>query len=250
MKIQLIRNASLWLEYAGNTFLIDPMFSTQGANPPVFNTENDRRNPLVPLPYPLETWLKPDAVLLTHLHPDHWDPAAAEALSKNIPVLCQPGDDTAVRADGFAHVTELGGDGLAFRGITIIRTTGQHGTGEIGKLMGQVSGYVLQAEGEPTLYIAGDTIWCEDVKQTLDRYRPDITLVNAGGARFTEGDPIIMTADDVISLCRHASDTQVAAIHMDAINHCLTTRDDLRQRLDAERLSERVRIPQDGEWFF
>lgn len=54
MKIQLIRNAALWVEYGGVTFLIDPMFSEAGGNPPIINTENERRNPLVPLPGPVE----------------------------------------------------------------------------------------------------------------------------------------------------------------------------------------------------
>ncbi|GIP30510.1 MBL fold metallo-hydrolase [Paenibacillus sp. J23TS9] len=248
MKIQLIRNASLWLEYAGSTFLIDPMFSAQGANPPVFNTENDRRNPLVPLPFPTENWVNPDAILLTHLHPDHWDQAAIETLDKSLPILCQPGDDAAVRAGGFTDVTELN-ESITFKDTTLFRTTGQHGVGEIGKLMGQVSGYVFKAEGEPTLYIAGDTIWCDDVKQALDEHRPDFTLANAGGARFREGGPIIMNEEDVVSLCRYAPYTKVAAIHMESINHCFTTRSDLNDRLHAEQLNDRVQVPLDGEWF-
>jgi len=248
MKIQLIRNASLWLEYAGSTFLIDPMFSAQGANPPVFNTENDRRNPLVPLPSPMENWVNPDAILLTHLHPDHWDQAAIEALDKSLPILCQPGDDAAVRAGGFTDITELN-ESFIFKDTTIFRTTGQHGVGEIGKLMGQVSGYVFKAEGEPTLYIAGDTIWCDDVKQALDEHQPDFTLVNAGGARFLEGGPIIMNEEDVVSLCRYAPYTKIAAIHMESINHCFTTRSDLNDRLHAEQLNDQVQIPLDGEWF-
>ena len=248
MKIQLIRNASLWLEYAGSTFLIDPMFSAQGANPPVFNTENDRRNPLVPLPFPIENWVNPDAILLTHLHPDHWDQAAIEALDKSLPILCQPGDDAAVRAGGFTDITELN-ESFIFKDTTIFRTTGQHGVGEIGKLMGQVSGYVFKAEGEPTLYIAGDTIWCDDVKQALDEHQPDFTLVNAGGARFLEGGPIIMNEEDVVSLCRYAPYTKIAAIHMESINHCFTTRSDLNDRLHAEQLNDQVQIPLDGEWF-
>ncbi|WP_136609043.1 MBL fold metallo-hydrolase [Paenibacillus dokdonensis] len=248
MKIQLIRNASLWLEYAGSTFLIDPMFSAQGANPPVFNTENDRRNPLVSLPFPIENWVRPDAILLTHLHPDHWDQAAIEALDKSLPILCQPGDGTAVRAGDFTDVTELNGS-FIFKDTTIFRTTGQHGVGEIGKLMGQVAGYVFKAEGEPTLYIAGDTIWCDDVKQALNEHHPDFTLVNAGGARFREGGPIIMNEEDVVSLCRYAPYTKVAAIHMESINHCFTTRSDLNDRLHAEQLNDQVQIPLDGEWF-
>jgi len=35
----------------------------------------------------------------------------------------------------------------------------RHGTAEIGRRIAPVSGFVLRAEGEPTLYVAGDTIF-------------------------------------------------------------------------------------------
>ncbi|MBW7455779.1 MBL fold metallo-hydrolase [Paenibacillus sepulcri] len=247
MKLQLIRNATLYLEYAGVSFLFDPMFSDMGAKPPVINTTNDRRNPLVPLPVPIGEVSAPDAVIVTHLHPDHWDDAAITALDKSVPVFCQPGDDAAIASAGFDSVSAIDTT-LEYKGITIRRTSGRHGTGEIGEKMGHVSGYVLQAAGEPVVYIAGDTIWCEDVKEALDAYRPDVTVVNAGGARFAVGDPIIMDADDVVSLCRYAAYTRVVAVHMEAINHCLVTRQDLRSRLAVEELLDRVIIPQDGGW--
>ncbi|WP_341480150.1 MBL fold metallo-hydrolase [Paenibacillus dendrobii] len=196
----------------------------------------------------MKSWLKPDAVLLTHLHPDHWDQAAVEALDKSLLILCQPGEEAAVRKVGFTDVTEVH-ESLTYKGTMIFRTTGQHGTGKIGRLMGQVSGYVFKAEGEPALYIAGDTIWCEDVKRVLDEHHPEYTLVNAGGAKFIEGGTIIMNEDDVVSLCRYAPYTKIAAIHMEAINHCFTTRADLKGRIDAEHLTDQVRIPLDGEWF-
>lgn len=247
MKLQLIRHATLWLEYGGVRFLIDPMFSEKEANPPIPGTANERRNPLVALPTPLETWLQPDAVIVTHLHPDHWDEAAAAALSKSIPVVCQPGDEAKIAASGFESVTAVA-SALTVGGVSLSRTSGQHGTGEIGIRMGQVSGFVLQAEGEPTVYIAGDTIWCDDVQHALDTYRPQVTIVNAGGARFTVGDPITMNADDVISVCQYAPYTKVVAVHMDAINHCLTTRSDLQVKLSECGLSPQVAIPRDGEW--
>lgn len=246
MRIQLIRHATLWLEYAGVHFLIDPMFSPQDANPPIMNSDNDRRNPLVPLPGPLDAWLAPDAVIVTHLHPDHWDAAAIEVLPKSSPILCQPGNQEAIVAAGFASVTEIT-DTEVFQGVTIHRTNGQHGTGEIGQRMGKVSGFVLQAEGEPTLYIAGDTIWCDDVKTALDTYRPDQTIVNAGGAQFVVGDPITMDAADVVQVVQYAPYTKVTAVHMDSINHCHVTRDVLRAKLE-QQLIERVAIPEDGEW--
>ncbi len=71
-------------------------------------------------------------------------------------------------------------------------------------------------------------------------------VVNAGGARFLEGDPIVMTADDVVAVARHAPDARVVAVHLEAINHCPQTRADLHQRLHEEELTERVTVPEDG----
>src|SRR3954453_16094150 len=112
--------------------------------------------------------------------------------------------------------------------------------------MAPPSGSLLRAAAEPAVYVAGDTIWCEEVRATLDEHRPDVVVVNAGGARFTEGDPIVMTAEDVVAVARHAPEAQVVAVHLDAINHCLESRAMLRERLRAEGLEERVSVPEDG----
>ncbi|OPH57663.1 hypothetical protein BC351_03875 [Paenibacillus ferrarius] len=249
MKLRLIRHATLWLDYAGVQFLIDPMFSDQGINPPIINTTNERRNPLVSLPISSEEMLalSPDAIIVTHLHPDHWDAAAQEALNKETPLYCQPGNESEFTASGFKNVQVIH-ESHTFKGITITRTSGQHGTGEIGRLMGAVSGFVFQAQDQPTVYLAGDTIWCEEVQSALDKYQPDVTIVNAGGAQFAVGEPITMDASDVIQVCQYAPYTKVVAVHMDTINHCLVTREDLRNRLMDEKWIDHVAIPQDGEW--
>lgn len=248
MKIQLIRHASLWLEYGGTTFLIDPMFSDKAINPPIADSGDERRNPLVPLPGNINTWLAPNAVLVTHLHRDHWDEAAARALPKDLPLFCQEGDVDSFISSGFTHITEIQ-TYACFHGVTIHRTDGQHGTGEIGRKMGKVSGYILQTQGEPTLYIAGDTVWCDDMKKALDTYKPDLTIVNAGGARFIYGDTITMDEDDVNKLTAYAPYTQIVAVHMDAINHCRVTREALQTSLTANNLIDKVVIPEDGDWY-
>jgi len=246
MNIKLIRHATLWLEYRGKNILVDPMLGDVGAYPPIQGSSNDRRNPLVPLPVSKESISRPDAVIITHLHNDHWDPVAVETLAKEIPLFCQPGDEDILKKQGFTHVTTVETE-INWSNISFCRTEGAHGKGDIGVKMGQVSGFILRAHDEPSVYIAGDTIFYPRVEEVLTTFQPDVVVVNAGGARFAVGDAITMTPDDVISVCRTAPDSHVVAVHMDAINHCLDTRAILRERLAGAGLLNAVSIPADGE---
>jgi L-ascorbate metabolism protein UlaG (beta-lactamase superfamily) len=246
MRLRLIRNATLLVKAAGRSVLVDPMLDPAGARPPVEDTANPVRNPLVELPEPAEVVVKGlDAALVTHLHRDHLDDTAIRLLPKDLPVFCQPEDAERLRDHGFEDVRPVA-DVLEWDDIRIERTAARHGTGRIGEAMAPVSGFVLAAPGEPVLYLAGDTIWCEEVADALDRHRPAVVVVNAGGARFVEGDPIVMTADDVVAVARYAPEARVVAVHLEAINHCPQTRADLHQRLHEEGLTERVTVPEDG----
>ncbi|MBU5353551.1 MBL fold metallo-hydrolase [Paenibacillus silvae] len=246
MKIQLIRNATLWLEYAGLNILVDPMLMDAESMPAFPNTPNDLRNPRVSLPDIETDILNPDLLLVTHTHPDHWDEAAATQLRKDIPLICQPGDEHIFIKAGFMNVTPVDVQ-HEHQSIQFARTSGQHGTGEIGERMGNVSGFVLEAAGEPVTYIAGDTIWCEEPAEAIKTYNPEVIVVNAGGARFLQGDPITMDGPDVAAVKRAAPSAHLIAVHMDAINHCMTTRADLAAYLASEQLDGEVFIPQDGE---
>ncbi len=251
MDLCLLRHATLVLDYFSHRILVDPMLSEAGAMEPVQNAANPKRIPLVNLPLDARQLAglleQIDAVLVTHLHRDHWDAPARELLRKAVPIICQAGDETAIREAGFTSVEPVMTE-LEWGGIHFSRTGGRHGTGEIGQKMGRVSGFVLRAAGEPVVYIAGDTIWCPEVADALHAFRPDTVVVNAGAAQFLTGGPITMTAEDVTRVSRALPRANVVAVHMEAVNHCGLTRKMLRQSLRAEGIADgRVLIPDDGE---
>jgi len=246
VKLTLIRHATVRIEVAGQTLLVDPQLDPAGAREPVPNTPRPRRNPLVNLPIEAEQVVEGiDAVLLTHLHGDHWDDTARELLDKHIPIFCQPGDAQRLRGEGFTDARPVHGD-ATLGDVLIARTDGRHGTGEIGEAMGIVSGFALHAPHEPSIYIAGDTILCDEVRRAIEEHKPQTVLVNASGARFNTGEAIVMTNDDVVALAREFPDVTVVAIHFETVSHGTQTRADLQERLVAEGLTQRVLIPPDG----
>lgn len=246
MKIQLLRHATLLITINGKKILVDPMLGAAGGRPPFANSLNQQRNPLVVLSIKIDFQQDVDGVLLTHTHSDHFDEAAIQQIPSHKPILCQPEDEEKLKKLGFANLHPINND-FYWEGIIITRTGGQHGTGEIALKMAPVSGYILQAGSEPSLYIAGDTIYCQEVARVLTKHQPALIILNAGGARFDSGDPITMTAEEVAMVCQKATDSKIIAVHMDAINHCLVSRDQLRTYLVAEGLLGQVFIPMDGE---
>jgi L-ascorbate metabolism protein UlaG (beta-lactamase superfamily) len=109
VKVQQIRNATIKVNYAGTTFLIDPMLAKKGTYPGFEGTYNSQlRNPLVELPMPLAEAMKADAIIVTHTHLDHWDDAAKQNLPKNLPLFAQnEADAQSIRKDGFTNVRVL-----------------------------------------------------------------------------------------------------------------------------------------------
>jgi L-ascorbate metabolism protein UlaG (beta-lactamase superfamily) len=233
MRLTLVRSATVILELHGKRVLVDPMLDDAGARPPIENTAGPAPNPTVPLPFPAEEVVQGiDAVIVTHRHRDHLDARGEELAPRGVPVFCQPEDEEALRALGL-DARAVGGV-LGWDGLRITRVPARHGSGRVAELLAPVSGFVLD-----DVYLAGDTVWYEDVEATIERHRPRVAVVNAGGAQFLEGGLIVMGIDDVREVAARVP--TVVAVHMEALNHCYLSREALREAVPS------VLVPEDGE---
>lgn len=249
MNIQLIRNATLIVEYAGKRFLIDPMLAEKGAYPPFPNSlRQDQNNPLVHLPLPIHAIIQNvDAVIVTHLHSDHWDEAAIEELPKELKIFAQNEEDAAaIRGSGFSDVEVLH-EHTVFADIQLVKTKGEHGRGEILKLAGQVCGVVFKHPSEKTLYVAGDTVWYEEIRKVIDIQKPEVIVVNAGDNQFFQGGSLVMGKEDVHEVRKAAPNARIIAVHMEAVNHWTLSREELTRFLHEKGMSAEVLVPDDGE---
>lgn len=257
MKLQQIRNAALRITYAGKTFLTDPWLAAKGAMGPMAATPFRCRHPeqeqlpmpLCDLPMPVESVLEGvDAYIVTHVHPDHIDMAAdgtvGAALHKNVPVFVQSEEDAAVlRRSGFVR-EEVLTETSVFGDIRLAKTPGLHGTEQP---CGPSCGVVFRHPAEPTLYVAGDTVWFDGVAATLAAYRPDVIVLNACAAELIGYGRLIMDDGDVQKVCAACPEAQVIVSHMDTVAHASITRASMRERLAQRGLSGRVLMPDDGE---
>lgn len=244
MKLQLIRNATLKLDYAGLKILVDPFFASKHSLESFAGREP---NPTVELTVDIDAILAGvELVIVSHLHEDHFDSVAMERVPKGVPLFCQPGDEETIRNAGFTDVTPLT-DRATWKELTLTRRQGSHGLGPVVELMGSVMGFSLEAASEPSIYWTGDTVLYPPVEQTIREMHPDIVITHSCGARW-DGDLIVMDAQETVSVCEMSRDAVVLAVHMEALDHATVTRQDLRNAADARQISpSRLLIPADGE---
>lgn len=244
MKLQLIRNATLKLDYAGRTVLVDPFFAPKHT---LESFAGKSPNPTVELPVEIEDILEGvELVIVSHLHEDHFDSVAMERVPKDLPLFCQPGDEETIRNAGFTKVVPLT-DRAVWNELTLTRREGSHGLGPVVDLMGSVMGFTLEAAGEPSIYWAGDTVLYPPVEKTIRETHPDIIVTHSCGALW-DGDLIVMDANETVAVSDLAKSATVVAVHMEALDHATITRQDLRKASDAHGIpASRLLIPADGE---
>ena len=181
MQIRQIRNATIKIHYGGKIFLVDPWLAPKDgfgcfARLPEsipFKTPDSQKTfismPICPLPTTVDEILADvDYYIVTHIHPDHidmeMDGTVGNMLNKETPVLVQNDEDAQVFVrSGFKDVRILPQSGLSIGEITVTNVPARHG---VTIPCGSAMGFMMEGE-EKTLYLAGDTVWYEQVEENL-----------------------------------------------------------------------------------
>ncbi|MBE9521187.1 MAG: MBL fold metallo-hydrolase [Proteobacteria bacterium] len=259
MKIHHLRNATFVIESGTHFILIDPMLSEKGTLPPfAYFRHKCRRNPIVSLPDNAHEIIgKATHCIITHsqklgiellTHTDHFDPPGRDFLRKNnIPVACRQQDSSYMKKKGINVQTAVNyWQTEQFLDGEITAIPALHGHSWMHTFMANGVGFFISLPNEPSIYISGDTVFTNDVERALTEFKPDIAVVAAGSASLDLGGPILMPLEEIITFIRTAPN-KVIANHLEALNHCPTTRSQLKQELEKYGLLSKTFIPNDGE---
>ena len=193
-------NATTLLRLGPFTLLTDPNFLHRGQRAHLGYGLLSKRltDPaLVPAQLPAL-----DAILLSHMHGDHWDRVATKALPKGTPVVTTAEAARCLGDRGFTDTSDLlpwqthelsHGDAS----LRITAVPGVHGPGFLDRLLPQVMGSVLELvrDGAVTWrgYISGDTLYRPFLGEVLERCGPlDVLVPHLGGTRVAG---VLLTMD-------------------------------------------------------
>jgi L-ascorbate metabolism protein UlaG (beta-lactamase superfamily) len=145
-RITFLGHATVLVEIDGLRLLTDPVLR-QVVGPLWRRAPRPHLGPLSGL----------DAVLISHLHLDHYDPASLRLLDKGVPIIGPRGSARSLSWHGFLDVHELSpGERLRVGAVEITATEARHPRGRHPWTPGPPSvGYVIS--GSHDIYFAGDT---------------------------------------------------------------------------------------------
>jgi L-ascorbate metabolism protein UlaG (beta-lactamase superfamily) len=189
-----------------------------------------------------------DAVVLSHLHGDHFDRVAKAQLSRTPPVVTTPSAARRLGRWGFdsrglnTWATEtLRRDGQT---LTIEALPAIHARGIMGALLPPVMGSLLEhsVAGGPTrrVYVSGDTLTGEHISEIARRHPDiDVAVVHLGGTRVLMH-TVTMDAEQATDFIQRVRPGRVIPVHYDDYRVFRSPLSAFQERAEAEGLSSMV----------
>lgn len=190
--LTFVGNATTLIRYGGFTVLTDPNFLHRGERAYLGHGLYSTR--LTEPAMSIEQLPPIDLVVLSHLHGDHFDRRARRGLSRDLPIVTTRQSARRLRGWGFGNAVALetwqshevrsaAGDVLR-----ITAAPGRHAPGVLQAALPHVMGSVLQytpaGDAPLSLYITGDTLMHDDLRE-IPRRHPDLDvgLWHLGGTK-------------------------------------------------------------------
>ena len=224
------------LELDGLRLLTDPTFDPGGTDYPTAAYTLHKTQPPALAPAAVGAV---DAVLLSHDHHfDNLDTAGrallgqARAVYTTVAGAARVGPGTTALAPwDEVRLTPT---------LPLTATPGRHGPE--GGDRGPVIGFLLTVDDGPTIYVSGDTVWYEGVREVGARARVDVALLNLGAAKVAVAGPapLTFTAEEAVLLAEAWPHTTIVPLHFEGWAHFTEGADEVRRAFAEAGLTDRL----------
>ncbi|MFD0688903.1 MBL fold metallo-hydrolase [Actinomadura fibrosa] len=254
--LTFVGNATTIIRYGGITLLTDPNFLRRGerAHLGYGITSRRLRDPAITV----EELPPLDAVVLSHLHDDHWDQVAERHIDRGLPILTTGAAARTLRGRGFREAEGL----RTWEGqpvvkgdykITVTAMPGRHGPGPVARLLPPVMGPLLEfgpRHGDPdfTLYISGDTLMYDGIAEIRRRHpNIDAGVVHLGGTRLLGLVTVTMDGRQGADWLETVGCGTAVPVHYDDYTVMKSPLSDFERELGRRSLGDRLRaVPRGG----
>jgi len=249
--------ATVVIRFAGFTLLTDPNFLHRGDRAHLGYGLTSRRRTEPALSVEEANGLPFDAVILSHLHGDHFDQIAEKRLNKAFPIVTTPHAAGKLARKGFTtHALATWRMMTLTKGdvrLDITSLPGKHGPGVLDRLlpptMGSLLEFHLPSDRVLRIYISGDTLVFEGLYEIPKTYPSiDLGLMHLGGAHIL-GVMLTMDADEGIHAVRIINPRRIIPIHYDDYEVFKSPLEDFKAAVKTAGIEERVTHLGRGETF-
>ncbi|OMC43887.1 MBL fold metallo-hydrolase [Mycolicibacterium fortuitum] len=196
-----------------------------------------------------------DAVLLSHMHGDHWDRVTQRKLDRALPILTTPHAAKRLARRGFSHATGMStwqSHRIVKGGLTVTVTSmpGRHAPTPVDRLLPPVMGSMIEfTDGAATrrLYVSGDTLFVDELREIPVRFSSiDLGVLHLGGTRLPGGSKlpfgltVTMDAGQGADLVELLDLPKMIPVHFDDYSVFASSLNDFRAEMARRGLGDRV----------